>query len=72
MDVGHQVELFRQMFDSNDQRVEYGDDPARVGTPRYRRYENYKGATTIGAARRLGATSQDISLDIQAGALRRL
>ena len=56
----------------NDRKVEYGDNPARVATPSYRRYENYKGATTIGAARRLGATSQDISLDIQAGALRLL
>ena len=56
----------------NNQKVEYGDNPARVGTPRYRRYENYKGATTIGAARRLWATSQDISLDLQAGALRLL
>ena len=56
----------------NDQRVEYGPNPARIGTPRYRRYENYKTATTIGGARRMGSTSQDISLDIQAGALRLL
>ena len=56
----------------NDQRVEYGDNPARVGTPRYRRYENYKTATTIGGARRMGSSSQDISLDIAAGALRLL
>lgn len=53
----------------NDQRVEYGANPARQGTPRHRRYEKYKVATTVGAARRLGATSQDISLDIAAGAL---
>ena len=56
----------------NEQRVEYGANPARVNTPRYRRFENYKEATTIGGARRLGATSQDISSDIQAGALRLL
>jgi len=37
-----------------DQRVQYGANPARVNTPRYRRYENYKEATTIGGARRLG------------------
>ena len=56
----------------NDQRVEFGDNPARVGTPRHRRYESYKSATTIGGARRLGATSQDISQDIQSGALKLL
>jgi hypothetical protein len=52
--------------------VEYGANPARVNTPRHRRYENYKEATTIGAARRLGSTNQDISLDIQVWALRLL
>ena len=56
----------------NDQKVANGANPARANTPRYRRYESYKGATTIGGARRLGATSQDISLDIQAGLLRLL
>ena len=50
----------------NELRVEYGANPARVSTPRYRRFDNYKEATTIGGARRLGATSQDLSLDIQA------
>jgi len=53
----------------NTQRVRYGANPARVGTPRHARYEAYKEAVTIGEARRLGATSQDISLDIQKGAL---
>ena len=53
----------------NEQRVEYGANPARVNTPRHRRFEAYKVATTIGAARRLGATSQDISMDVAAGAL---
>ena len=56
----------------NEQRVVYGANPARVNTPRHRRYANYSDASTIGGARRLGATSQDISLDIQAGALRLL
>ena len=56
----------------NTQKVEYGANPARAGTPRYRRFEAYSSATTIGAARRLGATSQDISMDIQVGALRLL
>ncbi len=36
---------------------------------RHARYEAYKVATTLGEARRLGATSQDISLDVTAGAL---
>ena len=54
----------------NEQRVEYKDqNPARIGTPRFRRYESYKVTHTIGAARRLGATSQDISQDLTAGAL---
>ena len=45
----------------------YGENPARPGTPRHRRYEKYKVATAVGGARRLGTTSQDISLDIQSG-----
>ena len=53
----------------NDQRTRYGPNPARAGTPRHARYEAYKVATTIGDARRLGATSQDISMDVAAGAL---
>jgi len=53
----------------NDQRVRYGANPARAGTPRHMRYEAYKVATTVGGARRLGATSQDISMDVAAGAL---
>ncbi len=54
----------------NEQRVRYEvTNPARAGTPRHARYEAYKTATTIGEARRLGATSQDISMDIQRSAL---
>lgn len=57
----------------NDTRVEYSsENPARVDTPRNRRYRTYSVANTIGMARRLGASSQDISLDLQAGALRLL
>ena len=41
----------------NEQRVQYGANPARDGTPRFRRYENYKDATTIGGAKRLVATN---------------
>ncbi len=53
----------------NDQRVEYKDEnPARINTPRFRRYEAYQVAATIGGARRLGATSQDVSQDLAAGA----
>ena len=46
--------------------------PARPNGERYKRYEKYKKATTIGQARSLGATSQDISLDLGAGAVRLL
>ena len=54
----------------NAQKVKYSaSNPARVGTPRHARYDTYKVAATIGIARQLGATSQDISLDIAAGAL---
>ena len=57
----------------NSQGIEYtGPNPAREGTPRHRRYERYRTASDLGAARRLGATSQDISMDVAAGALRLL
>lgn len=54
----------------NQTKTEYGPNPARQNTPRHRRYQKYSVATTIGEARRLGATSQDISLDIASGALK--
>ena len=55
----------------NELRVEYqNENPARRNSERYKRYENYKTARTIGEARILGATSQDISLDFTAGAVR--
>ena len=55
----------------NELQVEYKDEnPAREGSERFNRYERYKRATTIGQARRLGATSQDISLDLEKGAVR--
>ena len=44
-------------------------NPARVGTPRHAGYEVYKGANSIGEARILGATNQDIRMDVSAGAL---
>ena len=54
----------------NEQKVRYEEaNPARAGTVRHARYEIYKAATTLGEARRLGATSQDISMDVQRGAL---
>ncbi len=53
----------------NAQRVRYGANPARPGTPRHARYAAYSGATNLQEARRLGATSQDISMDVAAGAL---
>ena len=54
----------------NELRIEFGPNPARRGTPRFGRYEKYKEATTIGGVRRLGATPQDISSDLAAGAMR--
>ena len=56
----------------SDQKVQYAENPARVNTPRHRRYEKYRVATTVGAARRLGATSQDISMDAAAGDMKLL
>ena len=53
----------------NAQRARYGANPAKPGAPRHARYEAYKVATTLGEARRLGATSQDIILDVTTGAL---
>ena len=46
------------------------ENPAqKVGSQRYLRYERYKKATTMGQARDLGLTTQDIQLDLAAGAL---
>jgi len=53
----------------NDQRVRFGDNPARPGGARWKRFGKYKEATTIGGARRLGASSQDISMDVSVGVL---
>ena len=52
-------------------RVEFSQtNPAKqVGSQRYQRYERYKKATTMGEARDLGLTTQDIQLDQAAGAL---
>ncbi len=55
-----------------NERVRYGDNTARPGTPKYARFEKYRVANTIGGARRLGATSQNIGTDIANGALVRL
>ncbi len=53
----------------NEQKVEFRANPARENGARWRRYEKYKTATTIGQARRLGATAQDLKLDLNAAAL---
>ena len=53
----------------NEQRVEFRANPARENGARWRRYEKYKTASRIGQARRLGATPQDLKLDLNAGAL---
>jgi hypothetical protein len=52
-----------------DQRIRYGANPARMGTPRHARFELYKLATTVGEARRLGATPQDLQADVAKAAL---
>jgi hypothetical protein len=53
----------------NEQKVEFRANPARENGARWRRYEKYKTANTIGQARRLGASPQDLKLDLAAGAL---
>jgi hypothetical protein len=53
-----------------DQRIRYSAvNPARVGTARRARFDIYKDANTIGQARRLGATPQDIQQDLEKAAL---
>ena len=41
------------------------DNPYRAGSASHARYELYKGAETVGEARRLGATPQDIKAGIE-------
>lgn len=48
----------------NDQRARYRPNPAR-----HARYEAYQGMATVGEVRRLGATLQDFSMDVAAGAI---
>ena len=61
--------VYKRFF--NEIPVVYSaNNPARRNSERFQRYENYKKATTIGQARALGATSQDISADLSAGAVR--
>ena len=45
------------------------ENPSKRLGPKHTRYEKYKVATTIGEARRLGSTSQDLKLDEENGAL---
>ena len=54
---------------ANHQRIRIGSNPARPGSDRYNRFETYNTAAAIREMRRLGGTSQDISLDISKGAL---
>ena len=61
--------VYRRFF--NEIPVVYAaENPARRNSQRYQRYENYKKATTIGQARALGATSQDISPELSVGAVK--
>ena len=41
------------------------DNPYRIGTASYARYEAYKASETVGEARRLGATPLDIKQGIE-------
>ncbi len=43
------------------------DNPHRGGTAVYTRYAAYRSATTVGEARRLGATPQDLRGDLEGG-----
>ena len=43
------------------------DNPYRGGTASYTRYDLYKGASTIGEARSLGATPQDLKTGLSKG-----
>ena len=61
--------VYRRFF--NEIPVVYSaENPARRSSERYQRYEKYKNSTTFGEAKALGATSQDISADLSAGAVR--
>ena len=52
----------------NEQRLRYTvENPKRVGTAAYRRYETYKSATDAGMARRLGSTPMDFKIDAEKG-----
>ena len=54
----------------NDQIVEFSvRNPARPGSARFRRYGIYSRGANAGEARRLGMTSQDLKLDLAAGAI---
>jgi len=49
------------------QAIAFGPNMKRGGTAAYRRYEAYKGATTIGEARAAGMTPMDLRAAIQSG-----
>ena len=46
-----------------------GENPSKRAGPRRERFEKYKTAKTIGEMRTFGGTSQDITMDIEAGVL---
>ena len=48
------------VFDRNDLIVFQANNPKRRRTGAWGRYERYKVATTVGQARELGATAQDL------------
>ena len=49
------------------QAIAFGPNMKRGGTAAYRRYEAYKGATTIGEARALTMTPMDLRAALQSG-----
>ena len=55
----------RRVMAANQELLWQPDNPYRIGTASYARYEAYKASETVGEARRLGATPQDIKAGIE-------
>ena len=55
----------RRVMAASQELLWQPDNPYRIGTDRYTRYELYKNSETVGEARRLGATPLDIKTGIE-------
>ena len=55
----------RRVMAANQELLWQPDNPYRIGTASYARYEAYKASETVGEARRLGATPLDIRTGIE-------